>query len=87
VTRDEGFARPGQKVWALTSTVDEAEAYLPGVFSSKEEALRVLAEDWIGEEEAAAIIWTQSPHNPEFFDGVEPSGKQWCLATVKIDEV
>jgi len=81
------LATTGTKVWVLTSEGDELEPRIDcGCFTSKDNALRFLAKDYIGDKLASSIEWEQSPDNAEFFEGVSSVGTRYVLYTEVIDK-
>jgi len=79
-----------QDVWVLLDSAPGESREAPSwalVYSSREEALRSLREDYLGEDAAAAVRWHPSPSNPDFWDGTDGDGTRLRLYRWTVDEL
>lgn len=80
------YAPAGTAVWVLTQEwprIDRCSVI--GVFTSRDGALRFLAEDVIGTDVARQIAWGCSPDDPYYWEGSGPDERRFILVLEFVD--
>mgnify|MGYP000002905053 CR=1 FL=1 len=80
------YAPAGTAVWVLTQEWPRSDrCSVIGVFTSRDGALRFLAEDVLGTDVAGQIAWGCSPDDPYYWEGVGSDERRFILVLEFVD--